>query len=67
MGKSNAEKPVPHNGATRKDNTFFGRFKSMFSDDGDHTEESAASRNEYDNSMVDMLDVIGMFSHQDLK
>ncbi|KAI9055507.1 hypothetical protein LZ554_000456 [Drepanopeziza brunnea f. sp. 'monogermtubi'] len=56
--KGNAEKPASHNGATSKDKSFFGRFKSMFSDDDGHAEESAASRNEYDNSMVDMLDVI---------
>ncbi|PBP25480.1 integral membrane protein [Diplocarpon rosae] len=52
------EKPTTHD-ATTPHQTFLARFRKMFSNDEDHVaDHSAASRDEYDNSMVDILDVI---------
>ncbi|PBP21430.1 integral membrane protein [Diplocarpon rosae] len=53
------EKLKTHGAATPKDKTFLARFREMFSHDENHVaDHSAASSDEYDNSMVDILDVI---------
>lgn len=56
------EKPSQNDTVAPKDTTLTGRFRSLFSGSEGHTEDDfAASRDKYDNSVVDLLDVIGKY------
>ncbi|OWO97377.1 hypothetical protein B2J93_1228 [Marssonina coronariae] len=53
------EKPKSHDAAKSRDKTFLARVREMFSTDKNHlADQSAVSRDEYDSSTVDILDII---------
>ncbi|CAL3968523.1 unnamed protein product [Diplocarpon coronariae] len=55
------EKPKSHDAAKSRDKTFLARVREMFSTDQNHlADQSAVSRDEYDSSTVDILDIIAL-------